>query len=88
MRNSPLKAFTRANSQGLSPMALKAKRERDLAMAKTPARRLKKAQNQREDRRDGTVGDGLDRHHTKSGATKRITVKKNRGFYGNGTKTE
>ena len=33
MRNSPLKAFTRANSQGLSPMALKAKRERDLAAA-------------------------------------------------------
>jgi len=74
--------------QQLSKAAALKKAARDLAMAKTPARRLKKAQNQREDRRDGTVGDGLDRHHTKSGATKRITVKNNRGFYGNGTKTE
>jgi len=74
--------------QKLSPEAAKRKAARDLAMAKTPARRAKKAQNQRDDRRDGTVGDGLDRHHTKSGATKRITVKKNRGFYGRGTKNE
>ena len=83
MNSSPIKL-----KQKLSPKASAAKAARDLAMAKTPVRRFKKAQNQREDRRDGTVGDGLDRHHTKSGATKRITVKKNRGFYGNGTKTE
>ena len=83
MKGTPFKL-----KQKLKPAAAKRKAEADLAMAKTPARRLKKAQNQREDRRDGTVGDGLDRHHTKSGATKRITVKKNRGFYGNGTKTE
>ena len=83
MNSSPIKL-----KQKLSPKASSAKAARDLAMAKTPVRRFKKAQNQREDRRDGTVGDGLDRHHTKSGATKRITVKKNRGFYGNGTKTE
>ena len=48
MRNSPLKAYAKANSQGLSPTALKAKRDRDLAAAKTPARKMKKAQNQRE----------------------------------------
>ena len=83
MKGTPFKL-----KQKLSKKASAAKAVRDLAMAKTPARRLKKAQNQREDRRDGTVGDGLDRHHTKSGATKRITVKNNRGFYGNGTKTE
>jgi len=89
MRTSPLKGLVRkGNSQGLNPEALANKRDRDLAAAKTPARKMKKAQNQREDRGDGTVGDGLDRHHTKSGATKRITVKKNRGFYGNGTKNE
>ena len=74
--------------QKLSKAAALRKAERDLAYAKTPARKAKKAENQREDRRDGTVGDGLDRHHTKSGATKRITVKKNRGFYGKGTKNE
>ena len=74
--------------QKLSPSAAKRKAEADLAMAKTPARKRKKAQNQREDRRDGTVGDGLDRHHTKSGVTKRISIKNNRGFYGKGTKTE
>lgn len=36
----------RGNSQGLSPAALKAKRERDLAMAKTPRRTAMRSQNQ------------------------------------------
>jgi len=35
-----------ANSQGLSPKALKAKRERDLAMAKTARRTAMRSQNQ------------------------------------------
>ena len=83
MKGTPFKL-----KQKLSKEAALKKAARDLAAAKTPVRRRKKAQNQRDDRRDGTVGDGLDRHHTKSGATKRITVKKNRGFYGKGTKTE
>ena len=74
--------------QKLSPSAARKKAARDLAMAKTPARKARKAQNQRDDRRDGTVGDGLDRHHDKSGSTRRVTVKKNRGFFGKGTKTE
>jgi len=34
------------NSQGLSPTALKAKRERDLKMAKTPRRTAMRSQNQ------------------------------------------
>ena len=84
MKSSPI----RLTKQKLSPKAAAAKKARDLAYAKTPVRRAKKAQNQREDRRDGTVGDGLDRHHTKSGVTKRISIKNNRGFYGRGTKTE
>ena len=44
MRNSPLKAF--ANSQGLSPTALKAKRARDKAAAMTPLRKQRKAEKQ------------------------------------------
>ena len=34
------------NSQGLSPSALKAKRDRDLEMAKTPRRTAMRSQNQ------------------------------------------
>ena len=83
MKGTPFKL-----KQKLSKEAALKKAVRDKKMAMSPARKAKKAQNQRDDRRDGTVGDGLDRHHTKSGATKRITVKKNRGFYGNGTKNE
>ena len=81
--SSPIKL-----KQKLSPSAAKKKAERDLAYAKSPARKRKKAQNQMLDRRDGTVGDGLDRHHTKSGAVKKVSVKNNRGNYGRGTKNE
>jgi len=81
--SSPIKL-----KQKLSPSAAKKKAERDLAYAKSPARKRKKAQNQMLDRRDGTVGDGLDRHHTKSGAVKRVSIKNNRGNYGRGTKNE
>ena len=35
------------NSQGLSPTALRAKRARDLAAAKTTKRKNRKAENQR-----------------------------------------
>ena len=83
MKSSPIKL-----KQKLSPLAAKRKAARDLAFAKSPARRRKKAQNQMLDRRDGTIGDGLDRHHTKSGAVKRVSIKNNRGNYGNGTKNE
>jgi hypothetical protein len=83
MNSSPIKL-----KQKLSPSAAKKKAERDLAYAKSPARKRKKAQNQRLDRRDGTVGDGLDRHHTKSGAVKKVSIKNNRGNYGRGTKNE
>ena len=83
MKSSPIRL-----KQKLSPSAAKKKAARDLAAAKTPVRKARKAQNQRDDRRNGTVGDGLDRHHTKSGATKRISIKNNRGFYGRGTKNE
>ena len=83
MKSSPIKL-----KQKLSPEAAAAKAARDKKMAMSPARKRKKAQNQMLDRRDGTVGDGLDRHHTKSGAVKRVSVKNNRGNFGNGAKTE
>ena len=83
MKGTPFKL-----KQKLSPSAAKKKAARDLAMAKSPARRAKKAQNQRIDRAEGTVGDCKDRHHTKSGAVRKVSVKNNRGFYGKGTRTE
>ena len=68
--------------QKLSPSAAKRKAARDLAFAKTPARRLKKAENQAIGQNGNT-----DLHHTGSGI-KRISIKNNRGNYGRGTKNE
>ena len=74
MRNSPLKAF--ANSQGLSPTALKAKRVRDKAAAMTPLRKHRKAENQR-------IGQSpsSDIHHKPDGTTVRISTKNNRNVW-------
>ena len=83
MKSSPIRL-----KQKLSPSAAKKKAARDLAYAKSPARRAKKAENQRVDRAEGTVGDGMDRHHTKSGVLRKVTVKNNRGNYGRGTRKE
>ena len=77
MNSSPIKL-----KQKLSPKASAAKAKRDLAMAKTPARKMKKAQNQRIGQRSDS-----DLHHTGSGI-KRVSIKNNRGNFGNGTKTE
>jgi len=77
MKGTPFKL-----KQKLSPKASAAKAARDLAMAKTPARRLKKAQNQRVGQRSDS-----DLHHTGS-SIKRVSIKNNRGNYGNGTKNE
>tara|TARA_Y100000592_G_scaffold5988_1_gene8697 strand:+ start:604 stop:825 length:222 start_codon:yes stop_codon:yes gene_type:complete len=71
--------MARANSQGLSPTALRAKRARDLAAAKTPKRRARKAENQRLGQRPGS-----DLHHTKSGAIRRTTVAYNRATHTRG----
>ena len=83
MKSSPIKL-----KQKLSKEAALKKATRDKAFAKSPARKRKKAQNQRLDRAEGTVGDGLDRHHTKSGAVKKVSIKNNRGNFGNGTRNE
>ena len=78
MKGSPIKL-----KQKLSPKAAAAKKRRDIAMAKTPARKLKKKQNQAIGQRSDS-----DLHHTKSGAVKRVSIKNNRGNFGNGTRNE
>ena len=76
------------SKQKLSPAAKRAKAARDLAFAKTPARRRKKAENQRKRRAAKKAGRniaGMDYDH-KDGRFK--SVKANRGNDGKGTKRE
>jgi len=77
MKGTPFKL-----KQKLSPKASAAKAVRDLAMAKTPARKLKKAENQRLRRaalKKGVNLEGKDYdHHTKSF----VSSSKNRGGMG------
>ena len=77
MKGTPFKL-----KQKLSPEASAAKARRDTLAAKTPARRLKKAQNQKIGQRSDS-----DLHHTGSGI-RRVSIKNNRGNFGNGTKNE
>ena len=75
-------------TQKLSPSARRAKLARDLAAAKTPERRRKKAENQRLRRAAKKAGrnlNGKDYDH-KDGKFK--TIKANRGNDGKGTKKE
>ena len=77
MKGSPIRL-----KQKLSPSAAKKKAARDLAYAKTPARKAKKAENQRIGQRSDS-----DLHHTGS-EVKRVSIKNNRGNYGRGTINE
>ena len=77
MKSSPIKL-----KQKLSPKASAAKKKRDIEYAKSPVRRAKKAENQRIGQRSDS-----DLHHTGS-AVKRVSIKNNRGNFGNGTKNE
>ena len=63
------------NSQGLSRVALAAKRARDLATAKTDKRRDRKAENQRIGQRSDS-----DIHHA-SGTTRRTSIAYNRASH-------
>ena len=80
MRNSPLKAFAKkaGNSQGLSPVALKAKRVRDKAAAMTPLRKKRKAENQRYP--DGQSS-SYDLHHKSDGSLVKMSTKNNRNVW-------
>ncbi len=73
--------------QKLSPKARADKKKRDLAFAKTFARKRKKAENQRLRRKAIKEGKDIkdkDYDHTKN---KFVSVKANRCGYGKGTKT-
>ena len=78
MKGTPFKL-----KQKLSPSAAKKKAARDLAYAKTPARKRKKAQNQRIGQRSDS-----DLHHAPDGSVRRVPIRKNRGNFGRGTKNE
>ena len=69
-------------AQKLSPKASAAKKARDLAAAKTPIRKHRKAENQRIGQSSNS-----DLHHSSSGL-KRVSIKNNRGNFGKGTKNE
>ena len=77
MKGTPFKL-----KQKLSPKASAAKKKRDVLAAKSPARKAKKAENQRLGQRSDS-----DLHHTGS-AVKRVSIKNNRGNFGRGTKNE
>ena len=69
-------------AQKLSPKASAAKKVRDLAAAKTPIRKQRKAENQKVGQNSNS-----DLHHSPSGL-KRVSIKNNRGNFGKGTKNE
>ena len=69
-------------AQKLSPKASAAKKVRDIAAAKTPIRKQRKAENQRFGQSSNS-----DLHHSPSGL-KRVSIKNNRGNFGKGTKNE
>ena len=78
MNSSPIKL-----KQKLSPKAAAAKKRRDIEFAKTPARKRKKAQNQRLGQNSNS-----DIHHRADGSVARVSIRNNRGNYGRGTKNE
>ena len=78
MKGSPIRL-----KQRLSPEASAAKKRRDIEFAKPPARKARKAENQRIGQRSNS-----DLHHSGSGAPTRVSIKNNRGNFGRGTKKE
>tara|TARA_R100000084_G_C4525786_1_gene88875 strand:- start:176 stop:394 length:219 start_codon:yes stop_codon:yes gene_type:complete len=69
--------------QYLTPTAKRMKAIRDLKAAKTKKRKDRKAENQRIGQRSDS-----DIHHKSDGSTERVSIKNNRGNFGNGTKKE
>ena len=76
MKSSPIKL------QKLSPKAAAAKKKRDIAAAKTPKRKARKAQNQRIGQRSDS-----DLHHKSDGSVVRVSVKNNRNVWKHGERT-
>ena len=74
--------------QKLSPKARAAKKKRDLAFAKTFARKRKKAENQRKRRKAIKEGKDIKRKDFDHKDGKFKSIKANRGNDGKGTKKE
>ena len=74
--------------QKLSPKAAAAKKKRDLAFAKTFARKKKKAENQRKRRAAKKKGKNLKGKDYDHKTGRFTSIKKNRGNRGKGTKKE
>jgi len=74
MKSSPIKL-----KQKLSPKASAAKKARDIAAAKTPARKRRKAENQRLGQRSDS-----DLHHKSDGSVVRMSIKNNRNVWKHG----
>jgi len=77
--------------QKLSPEAASAKKKRDLEAAKSPLRKKRKRENQvarRAYKKRGFSLKNRDVHHAPDGSLVLVSVNKNRGNYGKGTKSE
>ena len=74
--------------QKLSPKAAAAKKKIDLELAKTFARKRKKAENQRKRRAAKKAGRNIEGKDFDHKTRKFISVKANRGNRGRGTKKE
>ena len=74
--------------QKLSKKAAAAKKRRDLAAAKTPRRRRMKAENQRKRRAAKKAGKNIKGKDYDHKTGRFVSVKKNRGNYGKGTRKE
>tara|TARA_R100001510_G_scaffold40627_1_gene36985 strand:+ start:160 stop:393 length:234 start_codon:yes stop_codon:yes gene_type:complete len=74
MKSSPIRL-----KQKLSPKAAAAKKKRDIAAAKTPKRRARKAENQR-------IGQSseYDLHHKSDGSVVKMSTKSNRNVWKHG----
>jgi len=68
--------------QNLTPTARRQKAIRDKRAAMTTKRKARKAENQRIGQRSDS-----DLHHSSNGV-ERVSIKSNRGNFGNGTKNE
>ena len=77
MKSSPIKL-----KQKLSPKASAAKKKRDVAKAKTPIRKHRKAENQRIGQRSDS-----DLHHKSDGSVVRMSIKNNRNVWKHGERT-
>ena len=78
-------------AQKLSPEAASAKKKRDLEAAKSPLRKKRKRENQvarRAYKKRGFSLRNKDVHHAPDGSLVLVSVNKNRGNYGKGTKSE